>query len=181
MPISNVLFLDDIVLIKCREYLTKQVNARRAGAVVLRKEQLLAQSRRRRVRTEKKLTCKIETVSTPSMPPMRLIKSPHRSTHFLISARCGTAPSMRGIRSTMSATTASRTRRRGTLLAIRSVLSSTLAFSRECPSEKARSSDSRTSVWNSWSSADTAVVVAFGTEGADVMDEVTEAFCEADS
>jgi hypothetical protein len=106
---------------------------------------------------------------------MRLIKSPHRSTHLLISARCGTAPSTRGIRSTMLATTASRTRRRGTLLAIRRVLSSTLAFSRECPSEKARSSDNRTSVWNSCSPAE-----AGATEGADVTDEETEG-CETDS
>lgn len=56
------------------------------------------------------------------------------------------------IRSTMAATTASRTRTRGTLLAIRKVLSSTAALSTECPSANARSRDNRTSCLNSDSS-----------------------------
>ena len=120
-----------------------------------------------------RITCKIDTVSTPSTPPMRLINAPHRSTHFLISTRCGMAPSTRGIISTMPATTASRTRRRGTLLAIRSVLSSMLAFSSERPSENARSSDRRTSIWNSCSPA------VLTPTGRDVTDDAREALCDA--
>ena len=53
----------------------------------------------------------------------------------------------------MPATTASRTRRNGTLLAIRNVFNSTDALSSEWPSENARSSDKRTSFWNSVSAA----------------------------
>lgn len=121
----------------------------------------------------------METVSTPSTPPIRLIKSPHRSIHFFISTRCGTPPSTRGILSTTPATTASRTRRSGTLLAIRKVLSSTLAFSSEWPSEKARSRDRRTSVWNSCSLAD--IVATTEAAGREVTEEAKEAFCEKES
>ena len=79
----------------------------------------------------------------------------------------------------MLATTASRTRRSGTLLAIRKVFSSTLAFSSEWPSEKARSRDRRTSVWNSCSLADT--VMAAEAAGREVTEEAKEAFCEKSS
>lgn len=93
-------------------------------------------------------------VSTGSMPPILLISGPHRATSDAISRRC-TAGSLctTGMRSTMDATTASRTLRRSTLLAMRSVLSSTAAFSTEWPSANARSSDCVTSALNSCSAA----------------------------
>ena len=90
------------------------------------------------------------TVSTGSTPPIRSISFPHRPTTAPISFRCKPAsPSTTLIFSTIAATTASFTRRSGTLLAILSVLSSTEAFSTLCPSANARSSDCCTSVRNS--------------------------------
>ena len=100
-------------------------------------------------------TWRMEIVSTPSTPPILLINSPHLSTTFSTSTFCLAGPSSGFttlIRSTNAAMTASLTLDNGTLLAMRSVLSSTAALSTECPSSNARSNDCVTSTLNSSSS-----------------------------
>lgn len=121
---------------------------------------------------DQNLTWRAVTVSTMSTPPILLIRGPQRDTTLAISWRWVTPPpSIILIRSTMADTTDSRTRERGTLLAIRSVLSSTAALSTECPSANALSSDSLTSFLNS-DSAMASVEESFGSRDKDVADEV---------
>lgn len=89
-------------------------------------------------------------VSTASTPPILLISGPHRVMTFAISLRCGIGPSSTiGIFSTIAAMTASLTRDKDTLLAMRNVFNSTEALSTECPSANARSRDAMTSDRNS--------------------------------
>jgi len=72
--------------------------------------------------------------------------------------------------------TASRTLVKGTLLAIRSVLSSTAASSTECPSVNARSRDCVTSLLNSDSAAlESEMESDWTCEGSELMDDAPDA------
>lgn len=108
----------------------------------------------RTARHERAHTCSTSHVSTESAPPILSMSCPQRPITCVISLRCAAmSPGTMGTRSTSAPTTASRTRRSGTLLAMRSVLSSTDALSTSCPSANARSSDCATSALNSLSAA----------------------------
>lgn len=122
-------------------------------------------------------TCKMVIVSTASTPPILLISAPHRSMTPAISALCAAPPpSTILIRPTIAAITASRTRVKATLLAIRSVLSSTAALSTECPSANARSRDCFTSFRNSDSArvAEDGTVIVGVPRGRDITEDATE-------
>ena len=103
-----------------------------------------------RAQVARSRTWRTSTDSAPSTPPILLISSPHLSIILVISLRCKLGfPGTSLMPSTIAAMTASRTSFIDTLLAIRSVLSSTAAFSKEWSSANARSSDCLASVWNS--------------------------------
>ena len=114
-------------------------------------------------------------VSTGSTPPILLINAPHRLMTRAISLRCSTAFETSGMSSTIPATTASRTRRRGTFVDIRSVLSSTAALSTEWPSANARARLACTSAWNSFSACASSAATARAEIGRADEDEDTDA------
>lgn len=136
-PLSERILVDQLPLVQLRQHGREQpCLCRRFGAHSL--HHTINPARPKAKRTP---TWNINNVSASSYPPICFSSAPHLASTFLTSALASGAPSPSPTLPTINATTASFTRGRGTLLAIRNVLSSIAALSTVCPSSNARVSD----------------------------------------